>query len=100
MAKATDLAKRSTEPYWQGARWKIALGLDPSQRQENYDELDERAEWFYEAVTTSAGMVTTTPGLGSVYLANYTAKDGDWLDGAKNSSYASRQIHRRSSSGL
>jgi hypothetical protein len=84
MAKANDLAKRSTAPYWQGANWKIALGLEPSQRQENYDELDERAEWFYEAVTTSAGMVTTTPGLGSVYLASYADKDGNWLEGGKS----------------
>ena len=84
MAKANDLAKRSTEPYWKGANWKIALGLDPTQRQENYDQLDERAEWMYEAVTTSAGMVTTTPGVGSIYLASYTDKDGEWLDGAKS----------------
>ena len=84
MAKANDLAKRNTQPYWPGANWKIALGLDPTQRQENYDELDERAQWMYEAVTTSAGMVTTTPGVGSVYLASYADKDGGWLDGAKS----------------
>jgi hypothetical protein len=84
MAKANDLAKRSTDPYWKGANWKIALGLNPSQREENYEQLDERTEWFYEAVTTSAGMVTTTPGLGSIYLASYADKDGDWLEGGKS----------------
>jgi hypothetical protein len=84
MAKANDLAKRSTEPYWEGANWKIALGLDPTQRMENYDQLDERAEWMYEAVSTSAGMVTTTPGVGSIYLASYADKDGDWLQGDKS----------------
>ena len=84
MAKANDLAKRTTAPYWPSAQWKIALGLDPSQRQKNYDELDERAEWMYEAVTTSAGMVTTTPGVGSIYLASYADKDGDWLEGGKS----------------
>ncbi len=84
MAKANDLAKRSTDPYWPGANWKLALGLEPSQRQENYDELDERAEWFYEAVTTSEGMTTKTPGVGSTYLASYADKDGEWLDGAKS----------------
>ncbi len=84
MAKANDLAKRSTKPYWKGANWKIALGLDPTQRQKNYDELDERAEWMYEAVTTSAGMVTTKPGVGSIYLASYADKDGDWLEGGKS----------------
>jgi len=51
---------------------------------ENYDQLYERAEWMYEAVTTSAGMVTTTPGLGSIYLASYADKDGDWLEGGKS----------------
>jgi hypothetical protein len=84
MAKANDLAKRNTAPYWKGARWKVALGLDPTQRGKTYDQLDERAEWMYEAVTTSAGMVTTAPGVGSVYLAAYADKDGDWLDGAKS----------------
>ena len=84
MAKASDLAKRATDPYWKGASWKLALGLDPSQRMENYDQLDERAEWFYEAVTTSAGMVSTTPGVGSTYLASYADKSGDWLEGSKS----------------
>ncbi len=84
MAKASDLTKRSTPVYWRGASWKLALGLDPSQRQKNYDQLDERAEWMYEAVTTSAGMVTTTPGVGSIYLATYADKDKDWLEGDKS----------------
>ena len=51
---------------------------------ETHDQLDERAAWFYEAVTTSKGMVTKTPGLGQVYLGAYKDKEGDWLDGAKN----------------
>ncbi len=84
MAKANDLAKRTTAPYWPGASWKLALGLDPSQRTEFYDQLDQRAEWFYEAVSTSKGMVTTTPGVGSIYLANYTDKSGNWLEGGKS----------------
>jgi hypothetical protein len=84
MAKANDLAKRTTAPYWPGASWKLALGLDPSQRTEFYDQLDQRAEWFYEAVSTSKGMVTTKPGAGSIYLASYADKDGDWLEGGKS----------------
>ena len=84
MAKANDLAKRSTPVYYKGTTWKIALGLNPNQRTKNYDQLDERAEWMYEAVTTSEGMVTTTPGKGSIYLAAYADKDGDWLDGSKS----------------
>jgi hypothetical protein len=84
MAKASDVTKRTTDYYWEGANWKNALNVDPSQRQDNYGELDERAEWMYEAVTTSAGMTTTTPGVGSVYIAAYADKDGDWLEGGKS----------------
>ena len=84
MAKANDLAKRGTPEYYKGASWKIALGLNPNQRTKNYDQLDERASWMYEAVTTSEGMVTTTPGKGSIYLAAYADKDGDWLEGSKS----------------
>jgi hypothetical protein len=83
MAKANDLAERYTPPYWPGASWKVALGLDPSQRAKFYDELDQRSAWFYEALSTSQGMVITTPGVGSVYLAAYADKDGDWLEGGK-----------------
>jgi len=60
----------------------VALCLDPTQETEHYTQLDERAAWFYEATATSAGMVTKTPGVGSVYLSTYKDKDGDWLDGA------------------
>jgi hypothetical protein len=49
---------------------------------EFYTQLDERAAWFYEATTTSKGMVTKTPGVGQVYLGSYKDKDGNWLDGA------------------
>jgi hypothetical protein len=49
---------------------------------EFYTQLDERTAWFYEAVSTSRGMVTTTSGVGSVYLGCYKDKDGNWLDGA------------------
>jgi hypothetical protein len=35
-------------------------------------------------VTASAGMVTTTPGLGSVCLAAYADSDGDRLEGNKH----------------
>ena len=54
-----------------------------NQEAEFYTELDERTAWFYEAIATSEGMVTKTPGVGSVYLSAYKDKDGDWLDGSK-----------------
>jgi hypothetical protein len=84
MAKANDFDKRQMElsHYADGVHWHISLCLDPSQEATHYTQLDERAAWFYEATSTSAGMVTKTPGVGSVYLGTYKDKDGDWLDGA------------------
>jgi hypothetical protein len=84
MAKANDFDKRQMElsHYDDGVHWHFSLCLDINQESEFYTQLDERSAWFYEAVTTSKGMVTTTPGVGSVYLGAYKDKDGNWLDGA------------------
>jgi hypothetical protein len=73
MAKANDFDKRQMElsHYADGVQWHFSLALDPSQESENYTQLDERTAWFYEAQATSKGMVTKTPGVGSVYLGAY-----------------------------
>jgi hypothetical protein len=86
MAKANDFDKRQMElsHYAEGVQWHLSLCLDPSQEAEFCTQLDERTAWFYEAVTTSAGMTTKTPGVGSVYLGAYKDKDGNWLDGANS----------------
>lgn len=84
MAKVNDYEKRAMPlaHYADGSQWEFALCLDPSQEALHYTELDERAAWFYEATATSKGMVTKTPGVGSIYLSTYKDKDGNWLDGA------------------
>jgi len=81
MAKANTSDKRVEPPFWQGTHWKHALVVATDQRASNYDQLDERAAWFYEAVVISKGMLTTTPGFGQRYIASYQDKDGHWLNG-------------------
>lgn len=44
---------------------------------------EERTTFFYEVMGASNGVVTTTPGAGSAYLAVYHDKDGRAFDGAK-----------------
>jgi hypothetical protein len=85
MAKANDFDKRQIPlaRYRDGSRWDLALCLDVNQEAEFHTELDERAAWFYEATATSEGMVTKTPGVGSVYLGAYKDKQGGWLDGSE-----------------
>jgi hypothetical protein len=86
MAQANTFAKRfAGSRYWPDRQWDQAIVLDNSaQRATNYDELLERASWFYEAVSFSAAMKSQTPGAGQAYLGAYTDAGGDWLDGGRH----------------
>lgn len=81
MAKANTSDKRVEPPFWPDTHWKHALVVSVDQRAPNFDQLDERAAWFYEAVVISKAMLTQTPGVGQRYIAAYKDKDGKWLDG-------------------
>lgn len=84
MARINSFDKRLAGAYYrQDAHWKYALMLDPSQRGDSYEQLDERAAWFYEAIGCSPAMVTKTPGVGSIYLGSYRDKTGAPLDGGQ-----------------
>lgn len=85
MAQANSFESRFPGvKYRDDASWEYVIFLDPSQRVGEHEQLDERAAYTYEAVTTSAGMTTKTPGVGQAYLGGYRDKDGDWLDGSKS----------------
>ena len=86
IAKANTFAKRFADAqYWPDRQWDKVLNIaEPSQRVAYYDQLWERSAWFYEAVTNTKGMVSTTPGLGQTYLGAYTDNQGHWLDGGKS----------------
>jgi hypothetical protein len=87
MAQANAFAKRfDGSRYWPGRQWDLVLPMTNSaQRGEHYDQLLERASWFYEAVSFSAAMRSQTPGQGQAYLSAYTDADGAWLDGGNAS---------------
>src|SRR6516225_2316752 len=82
MAKANTSDKRVEPPFWPGTNWKHALVASVDQRMPGYDQIDERAAWFYEAVAVSKGMLTQTPGVGQRYIASYKDRDGNWLSGS------------------
>ena len=86
MAQANTFAKRfDGSRYWPDRQWDLAIVLDNSaQRGEDYDELLERASWFYEAVSFSDAMKSQTPGAGQAYLGGYTDADGAWLEGGRD----------------
>jgi len=85
MAKANDFSKRMEEAHYvDGAHWHFSAVAAPDQRAEFYEQIDERAAWFYEAVTNDPAMHGHLTGKGQVYLGTYKDKDGDWLDGGMN----------------
>jgi hypothetical protein len=81
MAKANTSDRRMEPAFWPGTNWKHALVVSVDQRMPGFDQLDERAAWFYEAVAISKGMLTQTPGVGQRYIAAYKDRDGNWLSG-------------------
>lgn len=82
MARANDYEKRFDDvKIWSGRRWENAMSFDRAQRGDNFEQLDERAAWFYESIGSAAGMNTGAPGLGQVYLCSYKDRNGRWLIG-------------------
>jgi hypothetical protein len=81
MAKANTSDKRVEPAFWPGTNWKHALVVSTDQRKPGFDQLDERAAWFYEAVAISKAMLTETPGVGQRYIAAYKDRDSNWLSG-------------------
>lgn len=67
-----------------GTRWEYVLTLNPNQRAENYEQLDERTDYTFEAITIADGMVKQIPGAGSQYLSTAKDANGDWLSGGAN----------------
>jgi hypothetical protein len=86
MAKANDFynPRIKASIYREGSAWEIATTSPANQRRENFDALDGRAAWFYEALTNGPAMNSQKPGWGQKYLASYLDSDKDWLDGARN----------------
>lgn len=89
MAQATSFNKTRemfpTALYGQDSGWEDAMaGMNPKIDLENYSMFNERASYTFEAVTTSAGMVSRVPGKGSAYLGSYYDANGDALMGGNN----------------
>lgn len=89
MAQATAFnktkAKFASSLYGNDSGWEDAMaGMDPKIDLETYSMFNERTSYTYEAVTTSAGMVSRVPGKGSAYIGAYYDADGNALMGENN----------------
>jgi hypothetical protein len=68
MARNLQVNPRFAEPYWKNTSWYKSFDFTIPQETEHRVELDERTTWFYEAVTSSEGMVNPVAGKGQVYM--------------------------------
>jgi len=84
MAIDNDWNSELEAKHWMGNQWENAICVELDQKAPTHYQLDERAAWFYEALTTSKGMKNSTvEGIGSAYLGTPKDADGDYLDGSK-----------------
>ncbi|MFF6887959.1 DUF1254 domain-containing protein [Streptomyces sp. NPDC012421] len=74
-ARNLQVNPRYTRPHWPGTSWYKSFDFELGQETDTLLQLDERATWFYEAVTSTKGMVHPTPGAGQVFMT--TKRDGD-----------------------
>jgi len=79
MTRNIQINPRFAEPYWKDTNWYKSFDFTTAQSTDYKVELDERATWFYEAVTSSEGMVNPVPGKGQVYMTTKRDNNGDFL---------------------
>jgi len=66
---------RFAEKYWEGTNWYKSFDFTIPQITDYKVELDE--VWFYEAVTSTEGMVNPVVGKGQVYMTTKRDTDGN-----------------------
>ena len=83
MARANQIAPRHDKPWYSGTNWYRLLGNFPlAQDDAKYLYIDERNQYFFEAVAATRGMMSDKPGPGvTSYLEVKRDKDGNALLG-------------------
>jgi len=84
MALVSSFVARSVPArYRDDSGWVHPLTLNPSHRDGETYQFEERVDWCFEAYGVSKAMMAGQPGKGSTYLAAYRDADGNWFDGEK-----------------
>lgn len=79
MTRNLQINPRFAEPYWEKTSWYKSFDFTIPQITDYKVELDERATWFYEAITSTEGMVNPVVGKGQVYMTTKRDSDGNLL---------------------
>jgi hypothetical protein len=85
MAQTISMAPRlDNASSYPGTHWEWVLTLNPNQHGKDYEQLDERTDYTFEAITIAEGMVKPIVGAGSQYMSAAKDSTGAWLEGGKS----------------
>ena len=76
MTRNLQVNPRFAHVYWEGTSWYKSFDFTIPQITDYKVELDERATWFYEAITSTEGMVNPVVGKGQVYMTTKRDDNG------------------------
>jgi hypothetical protein len=76
MARNIQVNPRFAESYWPGTQWEKCFHFPIEQEDSTKIYIDERLNWFYEAVTSSQQMVYPQVGQGQVYMTTKRDSEG------------------------
>ncbi|MGE3875738.1 MAG: DUF1254 domain-containing protein [Parvibaculaceae bacterium] len=79
MLRNLQVNPRYTEPYWPGTSWYKSFDFQIEQETSDIAQIDQRGTWFYEAVSSTKGMVNPQPGQGQVYMTTKRDSKGEML---------------------
>jgi hypothetical protein len=86
MCRTNQMKPRQDKPYYENSSWYRLLSNFPLTKSSNaLYFLDESNEYYYEAVTVTAGMQSNIPSPGTTsYLTTKEDKEGNFLLGTNN----------------
>lgn len=79
MTRNIQVNPRYVEPYWDGTSWYKSFDFQTEQETGTVQQIDQRGTWFYEAVSSTKGMLDPQPGSGQVYMTTKRDSSGDLL---------------------
>ena len=83
MLMAQTFQKEESARYWPDRNWFVSMNMKHlDQEAPSWWEVQEIAQYAFEAITTTKGMVMKNVGAGQEYLGSYQDGNGDWLDGS------------------
>ncbi|MEO9778790.1 MAG: DUF1254 domain-containing protein [Sedimentitalea sp.] len=84
MTRNIQVNPRYVEPYWDDTNWYKSFDFQTEQENDTIQQIDQRGTWFYEAVSSSKGMLDPQPGSGQVYMTSKRDSNGDLLRADRN----------------